>query len=176
MNTINDVPDFEAMAAELKKNLVADLEKQGMDFIHANFKDEGFINNSFEPWPERSQPSTYGLLRVNNTLFNSIGFDTKDTTVTFEADAPHAEIHNEGGILHLNPLVTEKSRRFFWAMYMKTGVEMWKGMALTKKERLNITVKIPKRQFMGHSEHFAANFNAHIIREIQRGFQKHSKT
>jgi phage gpG-like protein len=172
MADINKTPDFLAMGEELKKNLVADLEKEGMDFIHANFKDEGFIDTSFEAWPERKQASDFGLLRVTNTLFNSISSESSGMSVTFTADAPHAEMHNEGGTFTVHPLVTEKSRKFFWAMYKKTGVGMWKGMALTKKERLTITMKIPKRQFMGDSAHFHANFEAHILGEIQRTFQR----
>lgn len=32
--------------------------------------------------------------------------------------------------------ITIKMRRFFWAMYYKTGEEMWRGLALTKKTEL----------------------------------------
>lgn len=34
-------------------------------------------------------------------------------------------------------------------MYKKTGEEVWKYIALTKKE--NITIRIPKRQYIGTS-------------------------
>jgi phage gpG-like protein len=171
MADINKTPDFLAMGEELKKNLVADLEKQGMDFIHANFKDEGFIDASFEAWPERKEPSSYGLLRVTNALFNSIDSSASGMKVTFTADAPYAQLHNEGGTISVN--ITPKMRKFFWAMFKNTGKQRWKWMAINKKEQMQM--KIPKRQFMGHSEHFHANFEAHILGEIQRTFQRMSK-
>jgi len=50
----------------------------------------------------------------------------------------YAAIQEKGGTTH--PKVTEKSRRFFWAMYFKTGEDMWKGLALTTKTTLDITI------------------------------------
>jgi len=63
----------------------------------------------------------------------------------------YAKTHNEGLTVH--PRVTEKMRKFAWYKYSQTKkkdpqqAKMWKGIALTKKLRL--TIKMPKRQFMG---------------------------
>ena len=95
---------------------------------------------------------SYNLLRVTNNLFNSINVaSSTPERITFEADAPYASIHNEGGIL--NVPITERSRKYFWFMFKQTGKGMWRAMALTKKTRL--TIKIDQRQFMGHSNAFA---------------------
>lgn len=161
------MPNFLAMSQQLLKDLQSDAEIKGMDFIHSNFEKEGFTDNSFEPWKPRKSSINYNLLRVTNNLFNSINVasSTKDRIV-FEADAPYAEIHNNGGVLNIP--ITTRSRKYFWFMYMETGKGMWKAMALTKKDRL--TVNMEKRQFMGHSETFAKDWNTHVINEIKMRF------
>lgn len=52
--------------------------------------------------------------------------------------------HEMGGETH--PSVTNKMRKFAWAMFFKSGDDKWKRMALTKKSRLKI--KIPARPFL----------------------------
>jgi phage gpG-like protein len=112
---INKNPDFFSMAAKLKKDLQIDAVKKGLDFIHKNFYEESFFDASFEPWPERQEPRSYNLLRVTNTLFSSIRATSQNEKVIFTADASYAAIHNEGGVIRTN--VTNKMRRFFWAMF-----------------------------------------------------------
>lgn len=55
-------------------------------------------------------------------------------------ETKYARIQDEGGTTH--PTVTPKMRRWAWAMYKKSkGMDKYKGIALTKQEKL--TVKIP---------------------------------
>ncbi|MFY0714113.1 hypothetical protein J1D01_10580 [Seonamhaeicola sp. NFXS20] len=169
MSKINKAPNFMAMAEQLKADLQSDAEIQGMDFIHNNFYEEGFTDAAFEAWEPKKQSDTYNILRVTNYLFKSVhvASSSKDKVV-FEADAPYAQIHNEGGILNIP--ITERSRKFFWVMFKATGDEKWKWMALTKKDRF--TVKIDKRQFMGDSITFANNWDKHVINEIITRFKQ----
>lgn len=83
------------------------------------------------------------------------------------SDLPYASIHNDGGEIK----VTRKMKRYFWHKYYEargsfgrkkngearkdkrtvqlgTEAEFWKCMALMKEGR---TIKIPRRQFLGHS-------------------------
>lgn len=53
----------------------------------------------------------------------------------------YADIHEKGGVTR--PRVTPKMRRFAWAKYAETGIDKFKGIALTQKDRL--TVPIPAR-------------------------------
>jgi phage gpG-like protein len=164
---INKVPDFMKMAKILKKDLMDDAEIMGMDFIHANFEDEGFIDQSFEPWEEKKQDDGYGLLRKTNALFNGINSEIQNNTVVFTSDEPYSAIHNEGGIIKVT--VTDKMKKYFWYMFKVTGQERWKWMALTNKEQM--TIKMPKRQYMGDSVHFKAQLDAHAVNEILRRFK-----
>lgn len=56
----------------------------------------------------------------------------------------YAAIHEFGGDVH--PAVTPRLRKFAWAKYRETGEEKYKGMALTKKARLD--VHIPAKPYL----------------------------
>lgn len=78
-------------------------------------------------------------------------------------DVPYARAHNEGAATTLKR--TPRMRKFFWAMFYKTKDERWKWMALSKKTTL--TIKVPKRQFMGNS--------ARLERDILEACKRHLK-
>ena len=167
MNNINQTPDFLAMAEQLKRDLQSDAEIMGTNFIHNNFYDEGWHGSSFEAWAQKKMSDTFQLLRVTNYLFNSIKVASSNSErVVWEADAPYAAIHNEGGVLNI--AITKKSRKYFWFMFKTTGNEKWKRMALTKKDRF--TFKMDKRQFMGDSEIFKTQWDTHVSAEIINRF------
>jgi len=169
MSKVNKTPDFLGMAEQLKRDLQSDAEIKGTDFIHNNFYTEGWHGSSYEAWTPKKESNSYNLLRVTNYLFNSVNVASSSTErVVWEANAPYAQIHNEGGILNIP--ITERSRKFFWMMFKATGQEKWKWMALTKKDRF--TVKIEKRQFMGDSEMFIKQWDGHVINEILTRFKQ----
>lgn len=168
MSKINKTPDFLKMADQLKKDLQSDAEKWGMDFIHGNFEKEGFTDEAFEPWETRKSSLSYNLLRVSGGLFRSIGVGISTTEkVEFVADSPYAEIHNEGGVIEVT--ITDKMRKFFWAMWYNTSDVKWKYMALTKKTEIKITV--PQRKFMGDSVKFLRVWDKYVAREIEMRFK-----
>lgn len=168
MNNQNKIPDFKGMAKKLMDDLLIDAEIKGLDFIHSNFEKQGFMNTGFEAWPQRKQPIDYKLLRVTNTLFNSINANNDGRSkVIFSADMPYAKLHNEGGYVKVPR--TERMRKFFWAMFKATEDEKWKWMALSQKTF--VVFRMPKRQFMGDSRWFSGEFNKHIIKEILTRFK-----
>lgn len=127
--------------------------------IEEDFRKGGFTHNGFHKWPETKRQkgggkgtgSRYGpLLSGRNYLSGSIEYTPGDARVTVFTCAPYAGVHNWGGILR--PTVTPKIRRFAWAQhYREAGKDkkkdtFWKRLALTKKQKLTVT--IPQRQFM----------------------------
>ena len=117
--------------------------------------------------------SNYGtLLSGRNHLFKSIKYIPADYRVKISNDVIYAPVHNWGGTVTVT--VTDRMRRFAWAKYREASgkpskssgkksrgkatskrptnpqAQMWKGLALTKKKKLNI--HIPQRQFLGESE------------------------
>ncbi len=89
------------------------------------------------------------------------------TSVSIGSDIPYAQIQNEGGTTH--PQITSKSRKYFWAMYKKTGNQFWKNMATTKKT--NLTVNIPARPFMKFTPALKSLIGRHIVQKIKLVFQ-----
>ena len=171
--------------------------KLAKDHFQDNFRKGGFVNGGLQAWSpakrlssgDASAAAQHGtLLSSRNHLFSSIGYRTDTAQVTIFNDVVYAEIHNEGGTVH--PKITPKMRRFAWAKYYALGggskspqkgrkspkngsaagtsgeAEKWKALALTKKESL--TIKIPKRQFMGPSEELNARISAYVEKEVLR--------
>ena len=127
--------------------------------IQDDFRKGGFTCNGFRKWKDTgrqktggsSASSSYGpLLSGRRYLMDSIEYVPADYQVTVYARAPYAPIHNWGGTTH--PTVTPKMRKYAWAMHYKEAGEdkdkdtMWKRLALTKKQKLDVT--IPQRQFV----------------------------
>lgn len=61
------------------------------------------------------------------------------TAAASQTAQKYAHIQDVGGTTH--PTVTPRMRSWAWAMFYKTGLDKYKGIALTKKKKLD--VKIP---------------------------------
>jgi phage gpG-like protein len=67
-----------------------------------------------------------------------------DILITFGTDVPYAAIHEFGG--ETNPKVSQRMRKWAWFMFYKTKNDMFRRIALTKKDQFRIKVK--KRPFL----------------------------
>lgn len=77
---------------------------------------------------------------ANSTkLINAFKSTYGDEFVEWSVDSIYGRVQFQGGTTH--PKVTEKSRKFFWAMFFETGDPKWKYMALTKKTHLSVFIK-----------------------------------
>lgn len=148
------------------RNILKDIRVELTDEFDLNFERQGFFS---EAWQRRKSPTRPGgsILIDTGGLRKSIRSKSTDSSITFFSDLPYADIHNEGGEI----AVTAKMKRFFWAKYyaatgsfgrkkngeprkdkrtvqLSTEAEFWKFMALMKVGK---TIKIPRRQFLGHS-------------------------
>lgn len=159
-----------------------------------NFRNSGFMDGGNHPWLpskrqlENGKDSKYGtLLSRRNHLMMSITSIPGVGEVTIRNDVPYAQIHNEGGQFDIHPTVTAKLRRFAWyKVYSLSGIkkskgkkgklpkqlspeaEVWKAIALTKKQKLNIHINMPQRQFIGESKELREKIEAEIKASIER--------
>ncbi|MBW4755811.1 phage virion morphogenesis protein [Prevotella melaninogenica] len=176
----------------MRRQLPIKVGRMAKDHYQENFRQGGFVNRGLQKWPATrrqqsgatSAAASYGpLLSGRNHLFSSIKYMPGDYRVTVSNDLPYAAIHNQGGTI--STTVTPKMRRFAWYMYYNTSerppkgqkgkkkssaqsaspqAEFWRNLALTRKQKL--TVKIPKRQFIGKSEELTKSINEKIEQEI----------
>ena len=150
-----------------------------------NFRDSGFTDDGLHAWKKTRRQeagSPYKpLTSERNHLMNSVDAVSAPGQVTVVNPVPYARIHNEGGTIHTNPTITPKMRKMAWAKaYSIAGVSKgdklpkdlpeearkWRALALTKKTKLNITAKIPRRQFIGDSKELRVKINQIVINKL----------
>lgn len=146
----------------IQRQLPVKIGAKAKSIFQENFRKGGFQDGaSFEAWPAtKRQISGRGadagrgpLLSSRKVLYSSIRYVPGNGHVVISSDVAYAGIHNDGGTTH--PRVTPKMRKYAWARYYEAGgskaaskeADQWKGLALTKKQTLNI--KIPRRHFIG---------------------------
>lgn len=154
-------------------------------FIH-NFDESGFVDGGLRPWKKTRRQEAGDprkpLTSNRNHLMSSIDVVGAPGQVTVVNPVPYARIHNEGGTIHSQPTVTPKLRKMAWAKaYSIAGVSKggklpkdlpeearkWRALALTKKEKLNIKIKMPRRQFIGESKELRVKINKIIIDKLK---------
>ena len=168
-NTDLPTPDFRKIAEEVMKDLPEKAGEKALQFFLASFIKQGFTDTSFIPWVKRKDDLSHKLLNQSYALKASGKIDKADLTevnISFGEGLNYAAIHNEGGTITVK--VSTKMKRFFWYMYKKTEDEKWKWMALTKNETL--TIKIPKRQYIGESETLMNELDKMFIDRIKQYF------
>lgn len=188
MATFKDLDDF-------FKRLDSDFARRAVPRIIAErateFYKERFtlkVDVDGRPWPDTSKPVKRGSLMVRS---GALMASVKPSVITEErvrisagsTKVPYAKAHNEGETITIP--VTPQMRKFAWAMYYKEGAKgvktsksgakyqsievggkanPWKGLALTKKQALTVT--LPKRQFMGHSN----LLNSRLMESFKKAF------
>ncbi len=161
-----------------------------MNHFKKNFIRGGFVDGGLQPWAKtrrqegKSTEAGYGpLTSRRNHLMRSIQSEPGYGEVTITNPVEYAAIHNEGGTIVTNPTVTPKMRRWAWRKcYSLAGVRKggklpkelpeeaarWRALALTKKNRLHITAKVPKRQFIGDSKELKESIDKMIMDSINK--------
>lgn len=152
------------MFKELLNNIIKDVEIDLTQAFDKNFQSKSFFNKK---WAQTTHANSRGsLLLRTGRLRRSVKANQKNGQISWSSNLPYASIHNEGGEI----VVTEKMKRFFWAMYYKASggvlfsvktkkqantqrnqklsaeAEKWKAMALMK---VGTVMDIKQRQFIG---------------------------
>ncbi len=158
---------------EQRTRLLSKAAVMAVTFFKENFRRQGFLDRTVEPWEKRSTDApnankprgiVRGILR-RSIMKKSV--NGSRAVVGVDQSIRYAEIQNNGGKIP----ITNKMRRFFWAMYYKyagqvtynvktremhdtkrnqaisSQANFWKALALTKET--HITIKPMK--FIGDS-------------------------
>lgn len=145
----------------------------------ASFTNQGFTDRSLVKWKPRiggPRNKGRGVLVDKAVLKRGVRIkraDVKQAVVGVDDAIKYAEIHNNGGEIQVTP----RMRRFFWAMYYKSGgahedtrkdevAQFWLRMALRKDN----TITIPKRQFIGDSASLNTRVTTYLEKELNKIF------
>lgn len=148
---------------DFTKNILSDIRVDLTEEFDRNFERKGFFTNK---WRGTNLPNRRGslMMRTGN-LRRSIRSKQTSNEINWSSSLPYASINNEGGEI----VVTDKMKRFFWAMYYKSSgaititskgsarndsrtkrltaeAQQWKNLALQK---VGAKMKIEQRQFIG---------------------------
>jgi len=115
---------FKALAREAPGKVTAEMVRQGAEVILDAAKAN--IRVTFENQTGALENS--GKVVMVNQYSADVIFD-----IVYSA------VHEYG---LANQVITERQRRFFWAMYSNTGEDMWKALALSR------TYTIPARPYL----------------------------
>lgn len=145
------------------KNIISDVRIDLTDEFDRNFERKAFFD---KPWENTSIPNRKGSLMMRTgKLRRSVRSKQTNNEITWSSSLPYASLQNEGGEV----IVTEKMKRFFWAMFYKANgavtktkkgdarnndrnkkltaeAATWKALALQK---VGAKMKIKQRQFIG---------------------------
>jgi phage gpG-like protein len=140
------------------KNILADLRVDLTEEFDRNFERKSFFDKA---WENTKLPNRKGsLLMRTGKLRRSIRSRQDKNSLSWSSSLPYASLQNEGGEI----IVTEKMKRFFWAMFYKANggvtksgkgernkrlsaeATMWKSLALQKT---GSKMRIKQRQFIG---------------------------
>lgn len=140
------------------KNILSDVRIDLTDEFDRNFERKAFFDKA---WENTKIPNRRGSVMMRTgKLRRSVRSKQTNNEITWSSSLPYASLQNEGGEV----IVTEKMKRFFWAMFYKANgavtkgskgernkkltaeAATWKALALQK---VGAKMKIKQRQFIG---------------------------
>ncbi len=185
------IPDFSKIAKDIKKDASRIAATESVKFFQDSFRKGGFTDTSFVAWKETNNPlSGKKTMYKHGVLMGAIRkVSESDSKIVIENNANHSEIHNNGGYI----TVTAQMKKYFWAKYyefagkvkknkrgrmsqakanlkVNAKAEFCKRMALMK---VGARIKIPQRQFMGHSTIMMKDFEKLWQGQVELRFKQH---
>lgn len=149
---------------DIVKNIVQDTAVDLTQEFDRNFERKAFFDRK---WPSEKYANSRGSQMMRSgKLRRSVQNNVSGGIIKWSSSLPYASMHNEGGEV----VVTEKMKKFFWAMFYKNNnavvynikkkakantarnrklngeAAKWKSMALLK---VGTKLEIDQRQFIG---------------------------
>lgn len=151
------------MKSDFVNNIINDARIELSQEFDRNFERKAFFN---EKWVSNRLINNRGTMMARSgALRRSIKSSASGNQIRWNSSVPYASIQNEGGEI----VVTDKMKRFFWAMFYKASgaiskskggkpkpsernqklsleAQQWKALALIK---VGQKMKIPERRYIG---------------------------
>ena len=160
----NQFRDLERKYLAFKRRVPNKIAITAVNFFKRNFKVGGFVDSPFRKWKKNANPRKRGAILVKSGRLRrgikKLKVTSTKVVVGVSSQIKYARIHNEGGKIP----ITQKMRRYFWAMHKKTGNEFYKNMALTSKTH----IEIPERTFIDDSVSLEKTLDRMLIKELEK--------
>lgn len=168
----------------IHRRLPVKIGRMATDHFKENFRLGGYVDGGLHPWPATRRQQSGGkaassqyapLMSARKNLYGSIRYVPGDAKVVVGTSVPYAAVHNQGATITTHPRVTPKMRKFAWRQFFAAGGKdapigspagLWKALALTKKDKLTVTARIPQRQFLGPSQELSQKVSQTVEDEI----------
>lgn len=146
---------------QVKKEAPIILQNEGTRFFTENFRKKSWND---VPWKQRARGNkSHNPLLVGKTrrLINSVNRSAREANITrikWATDIPYAQIHNDGGTIHVRAhqktVGFRKKRGEYRYVFAKIGAKK-RGATLANDYTIPAhDVKMPKRRFMGVNQKF----------------------
>lgn len=133
--------------SKLIKNIMDDIRVELTDEFDMNFDRKAFFDRPWAPLSPNYHPKNGSMLVRTGALRKSIRPHVDGNTLTYTSSTPYATIHNEGGTIKQDFVMTPKMQRRALAKYKKSKSPQDLKTAYAKRIRRTIT--IPARPFIG---------------------------
>ena len=149
--------DFDKKMAKVLSKAPRALGSIAVSFFKQSFRNQGFTNDTLEPWKPRSGNKDNGraILVKSGRLRNSIRIVKADTSVIIiGTDVPYAKIHNRGyvgGVTVKAHHRTKISKVLVYNIKSKKGRTVKTDTGRSQIQSFTRRIRMPKRQFMGNS-------------------------
>lgn len=166
MEKFNKMPDFEGMFRAIVKQAPTFASIEAEKFFKRSFLNQGFTDRALVKWDERKDDTRPGgaVLTSTGNLRDSIQIaKVSQKQVALINGAPYAKIHNEGGRIRVVQYIRPHTRNNLFGRGIRAQIQ-----AHSRK----VDFTMPKRQFMGHSETLANNFDGWMANEIAKAVKK----
>lgn len=191
----NEARKIQMAQVKLQKSLTAFITVMGTDaknhFVKS-FRNQGFEDQTIQRWQSRKRTSyrtrsgrvvddtNRAILVKSGDLRRSVRIISKGyRSIVLGSDLPYAQIHNDGGIIDKS-----ESRNLMYYREIATNIQSrntLKRFASTTGRRkathaMEVTIgahkiKMPKRQFIGHSRKLIDQLRMKLDKRIQNVFK-----
>lgn len=136
-----------------------------VNFSKERFTRRNWVGTSRKPWAKRKDQSARGsLMNVTGRTKRSIRkIKIGREYIVVGADAPGAELHNEGGTINKTVTVREHSRK------ITRGTRGGRATVGSHQRKMNLTM--PQRQFMGESAVLARRLERMIEKDLKNALK-----
>lgn len=158
------IPDFLAIGNKLVTDTRRYAKVYCLQWFDDSFQKQGFTNASFKAWPKRKQPDKRpgGSVLIDTTFLrkslNVLG--ESNDKIVFGSHVPYASVHNNGERIRTVQNVRAHSR-------VRNGKK-----EQVKAHNRKVDIKMPQRQFIGHSERMMQNLDNWLLNEIEKRFKQ----